>query len=212
MKSHSCKKHLPILLAAGILAAPAAFANSVQFNFGPVGAPSMTAIFQDAGPNQVQLTIDAVALNENNTLNTLCFNFNPGLDAKNLAFTQTGSVGGVSGVVSSGNDCFKVGGGSGKFDINFVFGPDFKTGDSVTYSITGIPNLSVNDFLFLETPSAGRIPGYAAGSILEESGLLIVQGNPEGNGVPDVSSTLGLLALALGAMGFLAKRFKTVRA
>lgn len=211
MNSHSCRKKLTMLLLAGILAAPAAFANSVQFNFGPVGAPSMTAVFADAGPNQVQLTIDAVALNANNTLNTLCFNFNPGLDAKDLTFTQTGSVGGVSGAVTSGNDCFKVGGGSGKFDIDFVFGADFKTGDSVTYSISGIPHLSVNDFLFLETPSAGRVPGYAAGSIQELSGLVIVQGSPEGNGVPDVSSTFGLLVLALGAVVFLARRFKTVR-
>jgi hypothetical protein len=204
MKSHPRKQHLAVLLAIGMMA-PAAFANSVQFNFGPIGAPSMTALFQDAGPNQVQLTIDAVALNGNNTLNTLCFNFNPGLDSKNLTFTQTGSVGGVSGTVTSGNDCFKVGGGSGKFDINFVFGPDFKTGDSVTYSITGIPNLSVNDFLYLETPSAGKVPGYAAGSIQQLSGLLIVQGTPEGNAVPDISSTLGLLALAMGSIALWAR-------
>jgi hypothetical protein len=210
MKSHLYKMYLAVLSAVGILAAPAAFANSVQFDFGPQGAPSMTALFQDSAPSQVQLTIDAVNLNGNNTLNSLCFNFNPNFDATGLIFTQTGSVGGVSGKVSSANDSYKVGGGSGKFDIDFVFGADFVTGDSVTYSITGIPNLSVNDFLFLETPSAGREPGYAAGSIQELSDVVIVQGAPRT--VPDATSTLGLLAMALAAIGFGARRFKTAAA
>jgi hypothetical protein len=209
MKSHSYKTYLAILSAVGILAAPAAFANSVQFDFGPVESPSMTALFQDSGPGHVQLTIDALNLTGNNTLNSLCFNFNPNFDATGLIFTQTGSVGGVSGKVSSGNDSYKVGGGSGKFDIDFVFGADFVTGDSVIYSITGIPDLSVNDFLFLETPSAGRIPGYAAGSIQELSDVVIVQGEPRT--VPEVSSTFGLLALALVAVGFGVRRFKPVR-
>lgn len=206
MKSHYYKKYLAILATAGMLAAPA-FANSVQFDFGPVGSPSMTALFEDSGPNQVQLTINALALSGNNTLNSLCFNFNPGLDSKTLIFTQTGSVGGVQGTVNSANDSFKVGGGSGKFDINFIFGPDFKTGDSITYSITGIPSLSVNDFLYLETPSAGRVPGYAAGSIQELSNIVIVQGAPRA--VPDISSTFGLLLTALLGVGFLARRFKS---
>ena len=209
MKSHSYKTYLAILSAVGVLTAPAAFANSVQFDFGPVGSPSMTALFQDSGPGHVQLTIDALNLTGNNTLNSLCFNFNPNFDATGLIFTQTGSVGGVSGKVSSGNDSYKVGGGSGKFDIDFVFGADFVTGDSVIYSITGIPDLSVNDFLFLETPSAGRTPGYAAGSIQELSDVVIVQGEPRT--VPEVSSTFGLLAMALVAVGFGARRFKIVR-
>ncbi len=212
MKSHYHKMFRAILLSAGILAARAAFANSVEFDFGPAGAPTMTALFQDAGPGQVQLTIDAVNLNGSDALNSLCFNFNPGLDATSLIFTQTGLVGGVGGRVSAANDSYKVGGGSGKYDINFVFGPNFVTGDSATYSITGIPDLSVNDFLFLATPSAGRLPGYAAGSIQELSDVLIVQGEPDLRGVPEISSTFGLLALALVGIGVLARRFKAVRA
>lgn len=212
MKSHYYKTSRAILFVAAVLAAPAAFAtsigNGIRFDFGPAGAPAMTALFQDVVPGQVNLTIDAVNLNGNNTINSLCFNFDPAFDAKSLIFTQTGSVGGVSGIVSSGNDCYKVSGGSGKFDIDFTFGPDFKTGDSVTYSITGIPNLSVNDFLFLETASAGHTPGYAAGSIQELSGLVIVDGAPQA--VPDISSTFGLLVLGLGAVGFWARRFRAI--
>ena len=206
MKSNSYRMHLAVATAVGVLTAPAAFANSVLFDFGPQGSPSMTALFQDSGPGQVQLVIDAVNLNGNNTLNSLCFNFNPNFDATSLIFNQTDSVGGVSGKVSAANDSYKVGGGSGKFDIDIVFGPDFVTGDSVTYSITGIPNLSVNDFLFVETPSAGRTAGYAAGSIQELSDVVIVQGQPRT--VPEVSSTLGLLAIGLGAVGIGARRFK----
>jgi len=201
--------YLAILTAVGVLTAPAAFANSVLFDFGPSGSPTMTALFQDVTPGQVQLSIDAVNLNGNSTLNSLCFNFNPNFDSTSLIFNQTGSVGGVSGKVSSGNDSYKVSGGSGKFDIDFVFGADFVTGDSVTYSITGIPNLSVNDFLFLETPSAGREPGYAAGSIQELSDVVVVQGAPRT--VPDASSTFGLFAMALAGVGLGARRFKMAK-
>jgi len=115
----------------------------------------------------------------------------------------------VQGKVSSANDSYKVGNGSGKFDIDFVFGADFVTGDSVTYSITGIPNLSVNDFLFVETLSAGHTPGYAAGSIQELSDVVIVQGEPRT--VPEVSTTFGLLAIALLGIGFVARSVKAAR-
>lgn len=206
MKSQYYKTYLAVLLAAAVLAAPAAFANSIQFNFGPPGAPALTALVQDVQPGQVNLTIDALNLNGNNSINSICFNFDPAFDAKDLTFTQTGSVGGVSSQVSSANDSYKVSGGSGKFDIDFIFGPDFHTGDSVTYSITGIPNLSVNDFLFLETPSAGRTAGYASSSIQELSGLDIIQGTPQT--VPDISSTFGLVGLGLVSLAFMPRRLR----
>jgi len=193
-----------------VLAAPAAYANSVKFDYGPSGAPAMAAFFSDSTPGQVQLTIDAVNLNGNNTLNSLCFNFNPNLDATSLIFTQTGSVGGVSGKVSAANDSYKAGGGSGKFDIDFLFGPDFVTGDSVTYFITGFSNLSVNDFLFLETPSAGRTPGYAVGSIQALSSVEIVQGTPELNVVPDTASTFWLILLGVFSLGIFCRCLKVV--
>lgn len=205
MKFHYYKTFRAILWAAAIVAAPTAFANSIQFDFGPVGTPVLTALFQDAVPGQVNLTINALALN-GNSINSLCFNLNPTFDAKNLLFTETSSAGGVSGSVRSANDSYKVIGGGGKFDIDFTFDPDFQTGDSVTFSITGIPNLTVNDFLFRETASAGRIPGYAAGSIQELTGLTIIQGNPNEQAVPDISSTFGLLLSAMVAVGILAHR------
>jgi hypothetical protein len=207
VKLHYYKTCRAILLAAAILAAPAAFANSVQFDFGPAGAPVLTALFQDAGPGQVNLTIDAFALN-GNSVNSICFNLNPIFDANELNFTETSSAGGVSGLARSANDSYKVTGGGGKFDIAFTFDPNFQTGDSVTYSITGIPNLSVSDFLFLETATAGGIPGYAAGSIQQFSGLVIVQGTPNVSAVPDIPSTLGLLVMAMIAVGILARRSK----
>jgi hypothetical protein len=197
-----------ILLAVGILTAPAAFGNSVKFDFGPAGAPSVNALFEDSGPNQVQLTISALGLSGNNSLNSLCFNLNPAFDAHNLIFTQTGSTGGVQGLVNTANDSYKVGGGSGKFDIDVVFGPShaFIAGDTVTYSITGIGGLSVNDFLFLETPTAGRTQTYAAGSLQELSGFEVIQGSPQA--VPDTSYTLGLLAISFFAVGLWARRVR----
>jgi len=60
MKSHSYKMYAAVVTAVGVFAAPAAFANSIQFDFGPSELPSMTALFQDVVPGQVQVTIDAV--------------------------------------------------------------------------------------------------------------------------------------------------------
>jgi hypothetical protein len=214
MRSQCNKVWLTILLAGGILAAPAAFANAVRFEFGPTETPSITALFQDVGQNQVQLTITALSLSGNNSVNSIYFNFNPVLDSRNLNFTQTGSIGSVQGLVNTANDSYKAVGGGGKFDINFAFGPTFTTGDVVTYSITCPLDFSVNDFLFLETAAAGRSPTYAAGSLQELSGIVIVQGTPtttETNNAPDIASTFGLLALGMVAIGLLAQRVRGIK-
>ena len=210
VKSRYDKTWLTILLAGQILAAPAAFGNAIRFDFGPAGTPSMTALFEDAGPNQVQLTITALALSGANSLNSLYFNFNPVFDSQNLIFAQTGSVGGVQGAASTGNDSYKASGGGGKFDINLIFGqsPAFVTGDAATFSITGIGGLSVNDFLYQETAAAGRTPTYAAGSLQELSGIVVVQGTPTTANVPDAASTFGLLALSLLTMGWFSQRLR----
>jgi len=152
MKSQCYKTCQAVLLAAAVLTAPAAFAtstaNSIRFDFGPPGAPALTALFQDAAPGTVQLTINALALSGENSINSICFNFDPAFDAKDLTFTQTGSVGGVSGMVSSANDSYKVSGGSGKFDIDFIFGPDFQTGDYRSIGLIGgtVLDLGGNQF------------------------------------------------------------------
>jgi hypothetical protein len=208
-----------VVLAGGVLAAPAVFANApaVQFNFGPVGSPTMTALFQNEGPSEVQLTITAVGLGANFSLDSLYFSLNPNLDAKDLVFTQTGSVGGVTGSVSAANNSYKVNGGSGKFDIRVTFGdsPAFVTGDSLTFDITGIGGLSVSDFLYQETASAGNAPRFAAGSLQDLDSILIVQGTPQTteqqstHGVPDVASTSGLLVLGLAGIGMAKRKFKS---
>jgi hypothetical protein len=208
-----------VVLAGGVLAAPAAFANvpAVQLNFGPAGSPTMTALFQNEGPSEVQLTITAVGLGGNYSLDSLYFCLNPNLDAKDLVFTQTGSVGGVTGTVSTANNSYKVNGGSGKFDISVTFGdsPAFVTGDSLTFDITGIGGLSVSDFLFQETASAGNTARYAAGSLQNLDGILIIQGTPQTTqqsstrGVPDVASTSGLLVLGLAGIGMAKRKLRS---
>ena len=219
MKSRCNTVWQAILLAGGMLAAPAAFAttSAVQFNFGPVGAPTVTALFQDDGVNQVQLTISAVGLSPSDTVSSLFFNFDPNLDSKSLTFDQTGSVGGVTASVSTANNSYKVTGGSGKFDVCVTFGdsPAFVNGDSVTFNITSIGDLSVDDFLYEETASAGNTPRFAAGSLQNFDNIVIVQGTPNvddgpnGRGVPDVASTSGLLAMALAGIGFLRSKVQS---
>jgi hypothetical protein len=211
VKSQYNKTWLAILLAGGILAAPAAFANAIRFDFATTGSPLMTALFEDIAPNQIQLTITALSLSDNNDfINSVYFNFNPTIDSKNLTFTQTGSIGGVQSLANTANDSYKAIGGGGKFDINLAFGPTFKNGDTVTFTITGPTGFSIDDFLFQETAAAGRSPIYAAGSIQEKSGIVIVAGTPvtTDNGAPDAASTLGLLTLGLLSMGLLSRRLR----
>jgi hypothetical protein len=210
VRSQNKKTWLAILLAGGILAAPAAFANTIQFDFSPTGTPAMTALFEDAGPNQLKLTISAGALSDGNSINSVYFNFNPGFDSKNLTFAQIGSTGDVQGLANSANDSYKAIGGGGKFDINLAFGPKFTAGDAVTFLITCPYDFSIDDFLFLETAAAGRSPIYAAGSIQEKNGVVIVQGTPTAENVPDAASTLGLLALGLLSIGFFSRRLRIV--
>lgn len=170
----------------------------------------MTALFEDVGPNQIQLTVTALALSADNSVNSLYFNFNPTFDSRNLVFTQTGSVGGVQGSANTANDSYKAGGGGGKFDINLIFSqsPTFVTGDVATFSITGLGGLSVDDFLFQETAAAGRSPTYAVGSLQELSGVVVIQGTPTVPTVPDGASTFGLLALGLFAVGLFSRRLR----
>jgi hypothetical protein len=211
VKSQCKKTWLKILLLGQILAAPAAFANAIRFDFGPAGSPSITALFEDAGPNQVQLTVTALALSGNNSVNSLYFNFNPAFDSRNLTFTQIGSIGGAQGVASAANDSYKAIGGGGKFDINLTFGPTptFITGDVATFTITCKDNFSLNDFLFLETAAAGRSPSYAAGSLQELSGVVVVQGTPIiTEHAPDAASTFGMLVVGLLGIGLLARRLR----
>jgi protein with PEP-CTERM/exosortase system signal len=210
----SCNKWLEVFFFVQILAAPAAFANAIRFDFGSTGSPSITALFEDAGPNQVQLTVTALALSGNNSVNSLYFNFNPAFDSRNLTFTQIGSIGAAQGVASSANDSYKAIGGGGKFDINLTFGPTptFVTGDVATFTITGSDNFSLDDFLFHETAAAGRSPAYAAGSLQELSGVVVVQGTPTiTESVPDVASTCGLLALGLLGIGLFSRRLRLIK-
>jgi hypothetical protein len=211
LKSQYHKAWLAILLAAEILGAQAAFGTSVQFNFGPIATPSVTAVFQDIGPGQVQLTINALALPANNFIDSLYFSLNPVFDSKNLIFIKTDTLGGVNGTVNTANDSFKVRGGSGKFDIDLVFDHTsaFITGHTVTFSISGIIGLSANDFLFQETPTAGHLPNYAAGSVQDLSGIVVVEATiQDAAGVPDVASTFGLFLLGLFTLGFWNRRVR----
>jgi hypothetical protein len=213
VKSQYNKTWLAILLAGQILAAPAAFGNAIRFDFGPSGTPSVTALFEDTGPNQIQLTITALALSGNNSVNSLYFNFNPTFDSQNLTFTQTGSIGGVQGSASTANDSYKAGGGGGKFDINITFSqsPTFVTGDVAIFSITGLGDFSINDFLYQQTAAAGRTPTYAAGSLQELSGIVVVQGTPTTPNVPDAAPTFGLLVLGLATIGFFSRRLQAFK-
>lgn len=203
-----------VLVAAQMQFAQLAFGNAIRFDFGEPATsavgdsiPMMSALFDDVGPNQVELTITANGLAGSDSGRAFYFNFNPAYDASELVFDQAGSVGGVQGSVSTGVNSIKTGGG-GKFDIMLGIGqsPAFVSGDSLTYMITGPMNFSVEDFMFQDTAAAGVSPTYAASSIQQLSGVVVLNGNPTAVSVPDATSTAGLFGLALVALVLVFRR------
>src|SRR3569833_2364898 len=141
--------------AAGMLNAAA---SSVTYDFGqvsggsaPAGTPPwVQAVFSDAGmpADTVQLTLSAGNLAGSAYVSCWYFNIDSLLDPTALQFTGAGSSGSFTApAISTGANGFKAG-SDGKFDILFAFsstGDDstrFTSGDSVTFTITGIGGLT----------------------------------------------------------------------
>ena len=202
---------LPIVVAclAFATSAPAAVMTydfNVEYSGAtpPAGAgPWLRATFDDGGlPGSVTLTLTALNLTGGEFVNDWLFNLDPALSAKSLNFVVHSTTGTfATPIVSTGTDEFSAA-GSTMFDIavDFDNAPPanrFGAGESITYTITGIPTLTAHSFDFLSS-SGGQGPFVSAAH---------VQGiGPSGNdsgwvtGVPEPAS-LGLLALAATMLG-----------
>jgi hypothetical protein len=209
-------------------------ANTVTYDFGqvsggptPAGTPPwVEASFSDAGlpSDTVQLTLTAENIAAGAYVNCWYFNVNSLLNPSSLQFTQTGSAGSFGGpTIATGANSFKAG-SDGKFDILFGFnstGDDstrFTSGDSVTFTITGISGLTVQDFAELST-SAGGSGAYTSAAHIEAGGDCPSWVNPTattqilGNAdtrpsVPDTSATIALLGTSLAAIGVFGRKLK----
>lgn len=223
--------------AAGVLTSAA---STLTYDFGqvsggaaPAGTPPWAqAVFTDAGlpAGTVQLTLSAGNLAGSAYVSCWYFNLNSIIDPTALNFSVAGSTGSFSGpTVSTGANAFKAG-PDGKFDVLFAFssGGDsstqFGSGDSVTYTITGISGLTVDDFNQLST-SAGGSGAYPSAVHIDPGtdGTCPAWVNPSssqflGNaedqrGVPDTSATIALLGASVAGIETLRRKlmFRSTR-
>lgn len=165
------------MLAAGFSGARAN-ADTVLYQFDnsfsggtPTGStPWVVATLQDTAGG-VLLTVNNSGLNGGEFLGSLYLNINPADSSQipNLTFAlQSSSAGVTAPTIQTGEDGFKAD-GDGKYDILFSFATAnagvFGAGDQISYLISGIPGLTVEDFVFLSTPAGGNGPFDAAGHI-----------------------------------------------
>jgi hypothetical protein len=219
--------------AAGMLNAAA---SSVTYDFGqvsggsaPAGTPPwVQAVFSDAGmpAGTIQLTLSAGNLAGSAYVSCWYFNLNPTINPTALNFTASASSGLFTGpTITTGANAFKAG-PDGKFDILFGFtssGGDaarFGSGDSITYTISGISGLTVDDFNQLST-SAGGSGAYPSAAHIESSlsdsgcpawvnpsSTSQILGNSDERAVPDASATLALLGASLAGIETLRRKLK----
>jgi hypothetical protein len=218
--------------AAGVLSSAA---STVTYDFGqvsggstPGGAPPwVQAVFTDAGlpANTVQLTLSAGNLSSSSYVSCWYFNLDPTLDPTALNFSVAGSTGAFTGpTVATGANGFKAG-PDGKYDIMFAFsstGDDstrFSSGDSLTYTITGISGLTADDFNWLSTSAGGSGAYYSAAHVpstdascpawINPSTTTQILGNADDRvNVPDVSTTIALLGVSMAGLGALRRKLQ----
>jgi hypothetical protein len=189
------------------------------------------AVFTDAGQpaNTVQLTLSAGNLSGNAYVSCWYFNLNSIMDPSALQFNASGSTGSfTSPSIMTGANGFKAG-PDGKFDVLFSFSSTgdnstrFTSGDSVTYTITGISGLTADDFNWLST-SAGGSGAYTSSAHIQSgstdagcpawvnpTAINQILGNfdDRGPGVPDSASTMGLLSASLAGVEILRRKLKS---
>ena len=177
------------------------YGSSFEFSGGtpPAGpTPWVTTVFNDGGTaGSVTMTLAATNLTGSEFVGVAMVNLDPSLDPKNLLFSSPTKVGSFNDpAVLLGANAFKAG-GDGYFDIKLDFATShgapmrFTFGDSVTYTITGIPSLTADSFAFLSANGGGR-GAFPVAQHVQSIG-------PGGNGsgwvtVPE-AATISLLAL-----------------
>jgi hypothetical protein len=206
-----------LLIQASAGAATYAFDFDAVFDgAAPAGASSqVTAVFQDAGPGAVDLTISAPGLTPGEYVGAMFFNLNPVLNPTQLNFTRTASIGSFSAPsIAKGMNRFSPD-NQDRFDLELGFsttnGKQFGPGDSIEYVITGILGFDAADFVFRDSLCSGTGLYYAAADIggvqkCNQTGLVAVTSSNELATVPEPSTTL-FFSLAVGLFAGL-RRFR----
>jgi hypothetical protein len=167
-----------------VLAAPAGARAGIlvlqldtEFSGGtpPEGAaPWLTVTIDDGGAaGSVTLTLAATNLTDAEFVSQWNLNLDPLLDPTDLIFSAPTKVGTFdSPTISTGVDAFTADGG-GKYDIDFAFATSgagggvhrFGVGDSVQYTVTGVPTLVASSFDFFGAPHGNHGPFETAAHV-----------------------------------------------
>ncbi len=204
---------LGLLIPSSARAAAITFDLVVEFSGATApaaSAPWLTVTLDDGGtPGSVDLTLADTNLSGSEFVFEWELNLDPALDLNALVFsapTKTGAF--TDPIINTGVNAFMAD-GDGLFDIQFLFDNSdgaptrFGVGDSVDYTITGIPSLTVSSFDFLSVKGAGQGAFETAAKVggigpNDESGWI---------GVPEPSS---LVCLCLGASLLLGRRRRRI--
>jgi hypothetical protein len=174
----------------------------------PAGpAPWISATFDDGGGSgTVTMTLTTPNLVSQEFVRFWHFNLDPSLNPASLLFSAPTKVGSFTDpIVNLGVDAYQAG-GDGLYDILIEFdnappGDRFGAGDSVTYTITGIPTLTANSFNFLSTPAGGNGPFNVAAHVQG------IGSNGDFSGwITQVPEPTALSLLALGSLATLRRR------
>jgi len=220
------------LLMGATLLLQTASASSITYDFDhefssgtpPAGAaPWLQAVFSDAGANTVQLTLSTLNLTGSEFVSGWYFNLNPAFSTADLTISQTGMGGAFDAPsISRGTDAFKAD-GDGKYDLLFSFGTAgdasqrFTSGDSITFTLSGITGLNAADFNYMSAPAGGHGPYVAATHVQSIDGnysgwldpsTTLDSGDVQ---VPDGYLTIVLLGMGCVAIEGLRRKFGLAR-
>lgn len=209
MRKITCMAMVVVLFSPVALGDVVTFELGYQFNATgtpPTGpTPWLRATFDDGGtPGSVDLLLETPNLVDAESVFDWYFNLDPALDPTALAFSapiKTGLF--ADPVINTGVDAYMAD-GDGRYDIWFDFATAdgganrFGVGDSLEYTITGIPTLVASSFNFLSLDMGGYGPFYTVGHI-----AAIAPSNTSGwITVPEPATAV----LMLGALALLRRR------
>lgn len=177
-------RRLPVLMTAALLlaatpnvpvhAAHIAFNLSIEYSGAdaPEGpAPWLRVEFNDfGGSGSVEMTMTASNLVGTEFVTDWRLNLDPALDATDLIFSTPTKLGSFASPVISTGTNFTMAPGDGNYDILVAFdnAPPvnrFGAGESIRYTITGIPTLTATSFAFLSAPGGGNGPYHTAAHV-----------------------------------------------
>lgn len=173
-------RSLKVFLGASLTACAILLAQSqarsdiLSYNFDNVfsgsspssAAPWFSATLEDVAPGTVRLNLSALNLGLGEKVTEFYLNLNPDFLASNLQITfEEGTAGVAAPQPLLGLDAFRAD-GDGLYDIRFQFGQPpttaFTAGEQLSYLITGISTLRVQDFLHMSMPAGGHGPFFSA--------------------------------------------------